>query len=104
MSDARFSGRVVLITGGSSGIGLAAAQLFAAEGARLVLVGRDPGALQAAATKLGGEVLTVAADVGQVADVERVVIDRTVVLDKVNPTLVPRAAAPTASRPRRAAS
>ncbi len=38
------------------------------------------------------------------ADVERVVIDRTVVLDKVNPTLVPRAATPTASRPRRAAS
>jgi NAD(P)-dependent dehydrogenase (short-subunit alcohol dehydrogenase family) len=75
VSDARFSGQIVLITGGSSGIGLAAAQLFAAEGARVVLVGRDPGALQAAATKLGGEVLTVAADVGQVADVERVVAE-----------------------------
>ncbi len=38
------------------------------------------------------------------ADVERVVIDRSVVLDKVNPTLVPRTATPTTSRPRRAAS
>jgi NAD(P)-dependent dehydrogenase (short-subunit alcohol dehydrogenase family) len=75
VSDLRFSGQVVLITGGSSGIGLAAAQLFVAEGAQVVLVGRDPGALQAAAAKLGGEVLTVAADVGQVADVERVVAD-----------------------------
>jgi NAD(P)-dependent dehydrogenase (short-subunit alcohol dehydrogenase family) len=75
VSDARFSGQVVLITGGSSGIGWAAAQLFAAEGARLVLVGRDAGALQAAAAELGREVLTVAADVGQVADVERVVAE-----------------------------
>jgi NAD(P)-dependent dehydrogenase (short-subunit alcohol dehydrogenase family) len=75
VSDLRFSGQVVLITGGSSGIGLAAAQLFAAEGAQVVLVGREPGALQAAAFKLGGEVLTVAADVGRVADVERVVAE-----------------------------
>jgi len=37
-------------------------------------------------------------------DVEKVVIDRSVVLDKVNPTLVPRAEAPKAQRPRRAAS
>jgi NAD(P)-dependent dehydrogenase (short-subunit alcohol dehydrogenase family) len=75
MGEARFTDQVVLITGGSSGIGWAAARLFAAEGARLVLVGRDAGALRAAAAQLGGEVLTVAADVGQVADVERVVAE-----------------------------
>jgi ATP-dependent Clp protease ATP-binding subunit ClpX len=37
-------------------------------------------------------------------DVEKVVIDADVVLDKVNPTLVPREAAPRSNRPRRAAS
>ena len=37
-------------------------------------------------------------------DVEKVVVDADVVLEKVNPTLVPRQAAPRASRPRRAAS
>jgi NAD(P)-dependent dehydrogenase (short-subunit alcohol dehydrogenase family) len=73
MSDGRFAGQVVLITGGSSGIGLAAARLFAAEGAQLVLVGRDEGALKVAAAEVGGDVLTVAADVARVDEVERVV-------------------------------
>lgn len=73
MKDGRFVGRVVLVTGGSSGIGLATARLFAAEGAHLVLMGRDAGALQAAAAEIGGDVLTVAADVARVDDVERVV-------------------------------
>ena len=73
MSARRFEDQVVLITGGSSGIGLAAAQLFAAEGARLVLVGRDADPLSSARAQVGGDILTVAADVAQVADVERVV-------------------------------
>jgi NAD(P)-dependent dehydrogenase (short-subunit alcohol dehydrogenase family) len=37
----RFDGKVVVITGGNSGIGLAAAQQFEAEGARVVVTGRD---------------------------------------------------------------
>jgi ATP-dependent Clp protease ATP-binding subunit ClpX len=48
--------------------------------------------------------LTVMYDLPSRDDIERVVIDRTVVLDKVNPTLVPRTATPAQSRPRRAAS
>jgi ATP-dependent Clp protease ATP-binding subunit ClpX len=48
--------------------------------------------------------LSVMYDLPSRDDIEKVVIDRTVVLDKVNPTLVPRTATPTQSRPRRAAS
>ena len=49
----RFKDKVVLIIGGNSGIGLAAAELFAAEGAKLVITGRDPKTLAAAAARTG---------------------------------------------------
>ena len=67
----RFEDKVVVITGGSSGIGAAAARAFAREGARLVLVGRGSDALAAIGAELPGAT-TLAADVGEVADVERV--------------------------------
>ncbi|MEM6441937.1 MAG: SDR family NAD(P)-dependent oxidoreductase, partial [Pseudomonadota bacterium] len=47
--DLKLSGRRVLLTGASAGIGRAAASLFAAEGARLALSARRAEALQAAA-------------------------------------------------------
>jgi NAD(P)-dependent dehydrogenase (short-subunit alcohol dehydrogenase family) len=49
----RFKDKVVLIIGGNSGIGLAAAKLFAAEGARLIISGRDPKTLASAAEETG---------------------------------------------------
>ena len=49
----RFKDKVVLIIGGNSGIGLASAELFAAEGAKLVITGRDPSTLGAAAARTG---------------------------------------------------
>lgn len=49
----RFQHKTVLVTGGSSGIGLAAAQSFAAEGARVIITGRDTTALEAARATLG---------------------------------------------------
>src|SRR5262249_17885408 len=73
---ARFSGKVVLITGGGGGIGRAAAERFASEGARVALVDLAPAALAesaAAVEKAGGEVLTVNADVTRLAEVERYV-------------------------------
>ncbi len=72
MIEQTFHDKVVLITGGSSGIGLATARGFLARGARVVLVGRRPDALASARAGLDGDVLTVAADVAKVADVERV--------------------------------
>jgi NAD(P)-dependent dehydrogenase (short-subunit alcohol dehydrogenase family) len=69
--------KVALITGGNSGIGLATARLFVAEGARVAITGRNPKTLQAAAKELGDSVLTLQADVTDVEATERV-------LDTVN--------------------
>lgn len=60
----RFEGKSVLVTGGTSGIGLAAAQAFAAEGARVVVTGRDAAALEQAGTQLGGNALALRSDAG----------------------------------------
>jgi NAD(P)-dependent dehydrogenase (short-subunit alcohol dehydrogenase family) len=53
----RLKNKTALITGGNSGIGLATARLFVAEGARLAITGRNQQTLDAAATELGHDVL-----------------------------------------------
>jgi NAD(P)-dependent dehydrogenase (short-subunit alcohol dehydrogenase family) len=50
---ARFTDKVVVVVGGNSGIGLAAARAFAAEGAKLIITGRDPATLQTATAETG---------------------------------------------------
>src|ERR1700712_3806846 len=59
----RLAGRRVLITGASSGVGLEAARLFAAEGARLVLVGRSADTLAQVISAHGLDAVAIAADV-----------------------------------------
>lgn len=68
--------KVALVTGGSSGLGRAIAEEFAAAGARVVIAARNADALAAAAADLrrrGREVLDVPADITQPDDVERLI-------------------------------
>jgi NAD(P)-dependent dehydrogenase (short-subunit alcohol dehydrogenase family) len=67
----RFAGRGILVTGAGSGIGRAAAQLFANEGGRVVVVDQDENEAQATVTSIrqaGGEALAIGADVSREAD------------------------------------
>src|SRR3977135_2243550 len=59
----RLKNKSALITGGNSGIGLATARLFIAEGARVAITARNSAALEAAAAKLGPHALAFDSDV-----------------------------------------
>jgi NAD(P)-dependent dehydrogenase (short-subunit alcohol dehydrogenase family) len=68
----RFENRVAVVTGGNSGIGLATARRLHEEGARVAIVGRNKETLEAAANSLGGDVLTIQADVARPGDLDKV--------------------------------
>jgi NAD(P)-dependent dehydrogenase (short-subunit alcohol dehydrogenase family) len=72
MNPKRFEDKIVMITGGASGIGLAAAKLFHGEGARLVIVDRDKARLGHAKSELGAQALGLEADISISADIDRV--------------------------------
>jgi NAD(P)-dependent dehydrogenase (short-subunit alcohol dehydrogenase family) len=61
-------GKTALVTGGTSGIGLAVARRFAAEGAHVVVTGRNTQKLDAVRAELGDAVTAVAADVSSLAE------------------------------------
>ncbi|MDP9890986.1 NAD(P)-dependent dehydrogenase (short-subunit alcohol dehydrogenase family) [Variovorax boronicumulans] len=63
----RLSGKVAVITGGNSGIGLACAQAFAAEGARVVIVGRRQDAVDTALASIGTDAMGFVGDVADLA-------------------------------------
>jgi len=66
----RLANKTALITGGNSGIGLATAKLFVAEGAKVVITGRNQATLDAAAKELGPHALALAADATDIAATE----------------------------------
>jgi len=71
-----WTNKAVLITGGSSGLGLAIARAFCRAGARVAIAARSADKLETAATalrSLGGEVLAVQADIQKQADVEQMI-------------------------------
>lgn len=65
----RFEGKVAVITGGNSGIGLAAAKAFAREGARVVITGRDEATLASAGAEIGPGTLALRSDVSRLSDI-----------------------------------
>jgi len=67
----RLEGKVALVTGGNSGIGLTTARRFRDEGARVALSGRNQKTLDEAVKTLGKDVLALQADVAKFADLDR---------------------------------
>jgi NAD(P)-dependent dehydrogenase (short-subunit alcohol dehydrogenase family) len=67
----RLDGKVAVITGGNSGIGLASAKAFINEGAHVVIAGRDQKTLNDAASELGSKALPVRADVSKLSDLDK---------------------------------
>jgi NAD(P)-dependent dehydrogenase (short-subunit alcohol dehydrogenase family) len=68
---AKLGGKVAVITGATSGLALATAKLFVAEGAHVVITGRSQDRLDAAVAAIGHNVTGVVGDVGEIADVVR---------------------------------
>src|SRR5436309_3849294 len=69
----RLENKTAFITGGNSGIGLATARLFVAEGARVTITGRNQRTLDASAQELGRNAIAIAADITDVAATEAAV-------------------------------
>ncbi|QYU67127.1 glucose 1-dehydrogenase [Leptolyngbya sp. 15MV] len=72
-----FDGKVVLVTGAGSGMGRAAARLFAARGARVAVAGRRQAALEQVSEEIrtvGGEALVLPADIAEEAQVDALIV------------------------------
>jgi|SRR5882672_907989 len=67
----KLEGKVALVTGGTTGIGLAAAKLFHAEGAKVIVTGKNPMTLEQARASLRGIAEVVASDSGDGAEIGR---------------------------------
>lgn len=73
MGTQRFQGKVALVTGGNSGIGLGVAKAYASEGASVVITGRDEKTLEQAAKEIGGDTMAIRSDAGKLSDIDNVV-------------------------------
>jgi NAD(P)-dependent dehydrogenase (short-subunit alcohol dehydrogenase family) len=67
----KLAGKVAVVTGGSSGIGLATAQRFVNEGAYVFITGRRQTELDAAVSQIGHDITAVQGDVSKLADLDK---------------------------------
>lgn len=67
----QLTNKIIVITGGTTGIGFATAKLAIDHGAKVVVTGRDPKTLAAARSELGGKAEVIAADSTRLEDLER---------------------------------
>jgi NAD(P)-dependent dehydrogenase (short-subunit alcohol dehydrogenase family) len=82
----KFDNKVVLVTGGNSGIGLATAKEFAAQGARVVITGRDQKTLDLAREEIGAAAIALrsdAGDIGAARELAQTLTERGIRLDAV---------------------
>ena len=77
----KLDGKIAVITGGSSGIGLATAKVFVKKGARVYITGRRQAELEATAALLGPRATPVQGDVAKPADLDRL-CDQVVLMDR----------------------
>jgi NAD(P)-dependent dehydrogenase (short-subunit alcohol dehydrogenase family) len=70
MNGQRFNGKVAVVTGGNSGIGLGVAKAYAREGASVVITGRNAKTLEAAAEEIGPGTLAINSDASKISDIE----------------------------------
>ena len=67
----KLEGKVAVVTGGNSGIGLATAKEFREQGAQVVITGRDQQTLNEAKEEIGGDVLAVRSDTSSLAEIDK---------------------------------
>ena len=80
----RLEGKVALVTGGNSGIGLATAKRLKDEGARVAISGRSRNTLDEAVKSLGKDLLAIQADVAKLPDIDRLFAAVTQKLGKID--------------------
>jgi len=68
----KLDGKIALVTGGTSGIGLATAKLFVLEGAKVVITGRRKDILAAAVKDIGADAVGIQSDSANLSDLDRV--------------------------------
>jgi len=80
----KLDGKVAVVTGGNSGIGLAAAKRLVADGAYVFITGRRQSELDAAVKQIGRNVTAVQGDVSKLADLDRVFAEVKKVKDRID--------------------
>jgi NAD(P)-dependent dehydrogenase (short-subunit alcohol dehydrogenase family) len=80
----RLEGKVAVVAGGNSGIGLATAQRFQQDGARVAISGRSKKTLDEAVKKIGNGLLAIQADVAKLADLDKLYSEVSQKLGKID--------------------